>query len=897
MRVYPPIMCWEAEGDYLQHRLLPNISRYLGVGTELSMVALKNQVRHVEWYGGDSFPVEDIHWIARQYYYDLLKYAGLFANQQFLNEVFSVSPNMWCAAKRKHHFMTVEDEAFNMFEVRRVFSTRAMSQGFVNVISPNYLLRDYMAENEGLFNADPKAIPYFVADYAHTRRNVALRLSLRLCSGKVREDEMRRELMLIDADTDDIRKSFWHEICRCYSFGNKEPELDSKGNELLRCRVNGMDTVIGIEAIAMKRMFSEGTMRMENLYFICDETFKNLLLNDLRSAEYIAEDENGEKQFLGTELQGHVFQKYLPGQFLTFNGKHYEMLKVTSEGQIMVRRAADHIAGRPSYRQQRKYIIAATINSDIMGDSMDIGGIRITKQYADIRVETSGYWQMPKYNDFENGSQVKVNGIPERSYCGKQMLKIELTHGGNKISSEACRTIALLMNEVFRTLFAENQDFIVALCAGENDAPFTCNIASGDGFEASDSCIYIIEDSQLDIGLLEAVRRNFKRIMAIVCDYIDWHEAALEASVNPPAEPAPTSPDPISHDPETQDLPDEKPKKGLFKIIGDFFKKLFGKKKNEGDESQNESVLQDEDPEPVIEYEPEKPISPEKVTTAERRPYKERYYLLYGGTEVPESLDICGTKEFLVATGFGNSELKQARDGKSIADMLEKNFVPNKRGSNYCDFCGTELIGTEYEVLSDGRERCMICGRTSVKSEAEFIAMYNDVLRNMRSFFGIKITAPITVQMVNSKKLHRKLKKSFVPTGKQDPRTLGVAIKNSEGYFILVENGAPRLRSIMTMVHELTHIWQFLNWDMKAISKKYGEELELAVYEGMAKWAEIQYAYLINETEAAKREEIITRMRDDEYGQGFVKYADKYPLSIGTHLRGNTPFEDKESPL
>ena len=66
----------------------------------------------------------------------------------------------------------------------------------------------------------------------------------------------------------------------------------------------------------------------------------------------------------------------------------------------------------------------------------------------------------------------------------------------------------------------------------------------------------------------------------------------------------------------------------------------------------------------------------------------------------------------------------------------------------------------------------------------------------------------------------------------------------------------------------------------------------------MAKWAEIQYAYLIGETAAAKREEIITRCRDDEYGHGFLKYQERYPLNETTSLRGNaTPFTDKDRPL
>ena len=65
----------------------------------------------------------------------------------------------------------------------------------------------------------------------------------------------------------------------------------------------------------------------------------------------------------------------------------------------------------------------------------------------------------------------------------------------------------------------------------------------------------------------------------------------------------------------------------------------------------------------------------------------------------------------------------------------------------------------------------------------------------------------------------------------------------------------------------------------------------------MAKWSEIQYAYLINEAATAKREEILTCARDDEYGHGFLKYLACYPLSSGNHLKGASPFDDPKKPL
>lgn len=1006
-------MCWEADSERLQHRMLPNLSRYLGVGTELSIAALKNQIPETDWYGGEAFPVVDIHWIAKQYYYDLLHYADLPESQDTLDELFRVSANMWNARTLKRHYMTVEDESFNMFEIKRDFATRASEQGFINVISQDYLLRDYMAENDSIFNADPKAIPYIAADYAHTHRNVILRLCLRMSAGLVSETDVRQELMLIDADTKDLRESLYREICMWAGL----PEGTA-----------------GAEFIRMKRKFSIERERMEDMYYITDAAFSERLLGDLQSAGYIAEDEKGSRLYLGSELRGHVFQKYLPGQFFTFSGKYYEMRRVTSDGQVLVRRAADHITGRPSYRQVRNYRVTNAVDSTTMGDRVDTGRVSVTVQYADIEVETPAYWRMERYNDFAGGSRIEVNGVPKRSYHNKQLLRIEF---GASTAPEVVRTLTLLLNETFRTLFAENHAYIAAVTPEKAEAPLTFSLECLPEPSPERNMIYIIEDSQLDLGLLDSVRRNLDRIFAMICDYLDWHLTALEESLHPRPEPSPPN--------FTVDSDDGDDAKGWFgrmgkRIkrlgvrIGNVFRKIAGKppkpldgepkqaeaepitaeteilnensplpEMNDGaayageptsaagngagqepDEAETEREKLTEEPgettadaEPEnkddgaaaypgedeaesaadvpetvpehdgepdadaaengnaesdetadgpqllmsagaaprlysqydelaaagtveleqdpVDYEPVRLVRPTPMSG--RRPYHERHYLLFGGYGVPEHLDIEGTHELLIGLGYAGSELEQARKGQSAAELIEKTFIPGKSGSHYCDFCGTELFGTEYEILADGRERCISCGKTAVRSQAEFAELYAEVKKNMESFYGARITQPVRVEMVNAQKLHKRLGKTFVPTGNSDGRVLGVAIKDRKGYSILIENGSPRMQSVMTMAHELTHIWQYLNWNRKAIRANYGKAQELEVYEGMAKWSEIQYAYLVNEPASAKREEIVTRMRDDEYGRGFRKYVAKYPLTENTWLEKQTPFMDRERPL
>ena len=112
-----------------------------------------------------------------------------------------------------------------------------------------------------------------------------------------------------------------------------------------------------------------------------------------------------------------------------------------------------------------------------------------------------------------------------------------------------------------------------------------------------------------------------------------------------------------------------------------------------------------------------------------------------------------------------------------------------------------------------------------------------------------------------------------------------------------MENGVPRISLIATFAHELTHIWQYVHWDNNKSLKKCPSSKRLLVYEGMAKWVEIQYLYLIGETNAAKREEYITRNRPDEYGIGFCLYEDRYPLTREAMNCEETPFTANSYPL
>ena len=268
-------------------------------------------------------------------------------------------------------------------------------------------------------------------------------------------------------------------------------------------------------------------------------------------------------------------------------------------------------------------------------------------------------------------------------------------------------------------------------------------------------------------------------------------------------------------------------------------------------------------------------------------------YLLYGGTEAPEGVNYEETLKFLVEQlKYDGGELRQAREKKDGAGIVE----PDEKATEFCSYCGLPISGVDYYRLPDGRKRCTNCNRSLVKSVDELNSIFNTVILNMELFFGAVIDVPIKVEMIEERKMKKKLSKGLGDPPK-NALILGVAVEEKGKYTVYVENGIPRASLISTLAHELTHIWQYTHWNVKNIKKRYGSKMRLIVYEGMAMWTEIQYLYHIGESTIAKREELNTIAREDEYGVGFNLYVDKYPLATETMAFIETPFAKGEEPL
>lgn len=288
----------------------------------------------------------------------------------------------------------------------------------------------------------------------------------------------------------------------------------------------------------------------------------------------------------------------------------------------------------------------------------------------------------------------------------------------------------------------------------------------------------------------------------------------------------------------------------------------------------------------------ETPLAP----NATEIPYHERFYLKYRGGKRSTSLDLNGTRALLQKLGFDGGELRQAREGKDFAESY-RNADKDKNNQMHCSYCGAEISGAEFFRLPDGRVRCTTCSSTVVRTKTEVDELYRRVSTNMDNFFGATLNVPVSIEVVEHRKLKKKVRASLGTRDDQSVLILGVAINKKHKYSIILENGAPRISLIATFAHELTHIWQYTHWDNNKDLRKCPKSNRLLIYEGMAKWVEIQYLYLIGETNVARREEHITRNRSDEYGVGFRLYEDRYPLSRKAMSCENAPFTPDRYPL
>lgn len=994
-------MSWDVDGDFRRQELFDKQTKYLGNGVEIAAIAIKNQVPDVTWYSSTKSPIRDIKWISGQYYSTICRYMNIPCQQKSLYEKVNFVSNLWNSEQTKEQFIIVEDEFDNIFSMMRAFLSRATNQIFVNVLAENYLLRDYMRCNKRLFLSNPNAIPSYVADYARTERNVVLKLILLMTLWPVTESEAIRELHLAGIDTSDAYITIIELIKKYVPLTEKQE------------RSKVIDNLINIST--KRKTDDTFIIDSERLFYIPSNLFDEIFAKSLKNAFYIDEDEIDDSDYIDAKMYGHVLQTILPGQFVTYNGKYYQAKYISPQKGVILRRASNLYDGRKYYRQIRKYSIDSKKNYEIVSQKTVID-VEFVEFKSDITVETSGYLELNDNHDLKSAKLIDYTkdssvDLFTRNYRNKSILRIHIPDSDPK----TCYTLCLLMQEAFRSLFPDGWQYIAVVTdiPDEVEGMLTYMTYEVTG-DVETGYIYVIEDSDLDLGLLNAVEKNFNKIMEIITEFLDWHfEKMREPAHN----------DPLSKR-IVKGMKEEKKKRNAVLRVLDRIKKLFGKGKKdttkveieevekvekrgvdekaskskkpknavvktEGENKPEDNTIDKsiEEKTEVVDTESTENIAPVEQTysegefTVEDNPdavgvvinnttetetttdtgianveealgeddlaidindkkcnddsdenpdivaldgtdifdetgsvldnwffddefrkrdmvsvvktkYQLNCYLKFGFEDINDRLDLEKLLKTLRLRGWSNNDLTLARKRE-----LNPEDIVDLKAINHCDFCGLPISGVSFERLNDGRVRCNDCSSTAINKVEDFRDLFFETLEMVEGYFNIKYKVPINVKVTDAKEVNKGAGRIFKPSTEQTSRVLGFARAYKGTYSLVIENGSPRLAATDTIVHEMTHIWQYLNWNRSEIAEYYGMKSDACsakaldiVYEGMAMWVSVQYLYQIGEFYYAAKQEALAESRSDVYGIGFRLFKEEYPFVKDTSLLSRTPF-------
>ena len=970
-------MAWDADGDYGRQRLFDKQTQYLGGGVELASIAIKNQIPKVTWFSETKAPVRDIKWIAGQYYATICRGMNIPVQQKALFEKLEFVSNLWSTPPVRERFVIVEDEFCNLFSTMSMYLSRASRQIFINVLSESYLLRDYMRCNRTMFMSNPDTVPSLVPAYARTERNTVMQLILTMAFRPMTEDEIADELRIAGVETDDVFRTLTH---------------------LLHRYTDADDRVLTVRNL-LRDDDSNENLRTYDTFQISPAAFDAFFASTLKTAYYLIEDERGDRECIDARLFGHIAQALLPGQLVTYDGKYYQAKYISPELGVILRRASDLYDGRKYYRQVRRYTFGPC-ESDALVRTCRINDIDLTVLRRDFSVETTAYLEMKSNHDLRTAHLLDFSGDPawevlQRSYRNKNVLQLELPETTERMRLTFC----IVLSEMLRSIFPNGWPYLAVMTPRQEDVEGMLNyMVYGLEGDVNPNLIYIVEDSTLDLGLLEAVERKFPALMELMTDYFDWHAEKLREY---------ESKDPVMGEvvlpqAEQKQLQRERERESLFKRMVKRIRRIFGAKDEEETQEPPKPETPAEEPAPAEETakpetpaeftldngeteaqktEPELPpdepgaqeeyvleaeedgesatasedSQPEEAPAEEapsaktkteavsdedeeafvpeetdedadivhvdgtdifaptgldedldwledqfdqmgiRRMGKTRYqrecFLKFGYEEIDERIQTREVAAYLRAHSWGGGELYKAR--KRVAYDIALEYDP----SNCCDFCNKPLTGVSYERLADGRIRCNDCAATAISSLEEFQELFLKVRDTMEGIFGIQLNVPIDVITTDAVTIGAMTGLVFTPSTQYADRVLGFAQMSGGGFRIVIENGSPRLATIETISHELTHIWQYLNWNQNDIAARYGANNVDIVYEGMAMWTSVQFMYQIGEISQAAFAELNHEKRTDAYGVGFNLYRDKYPLLKEVGVVSLSPFRMKNRPL
>ncbi len=219
-------------------------------------------------------------------------------------------------------------------------------------------------------------------------------------------------------------------------------------------------------------------------------------------------------------------------------------------------------------------------------------------------------------------------------------------------------------------------------------------------------------------------------------------------------------------------------------------------------------------------------------------------YLKFGYNQIPGFFDVT-----TVFNCLEHISQRKPAPGKALAG---RTIVFDSSAMEHCSFCGRTVAVSAWR-FDDKRIMCEDCykHRTTERKEVkELLQQAYDTLENK---YAITLPRGIKIRFKSAASIAK------AAGSMQDRRILG--FYNEGRRELWVERGGPATCVLSTLMHELTHAWQYANLDMKHLDLKY--------IEGHSTYVEIQCTRALGDTVYADFWESNMEDRNDPYGEGY----------------------------
>jgi len=450
-----------------------------------------------------------------------------------LNKAIRLSKRLKYFAYKGSNYIVLNDLNCNLYDTIYKVALINGKKNYINILSPQYLLRDYMIAN---YEKNRSRLKYFLPYIPYEVENskvILYNLILQLTNFGVSEDILIRVFnqneIPISIDTDSVvpfAKALNYYI-------SKEFKISIDTYSYVILKKDNSNFVFD----TLEKSFNE----TKKVYMLDREILK-ILPNELFSEIIFTKD--GFVLDIEEQYTYNFYQKYLPGQKHFLNNSVYEIKEIiNSNNEINAHVEAVTDYTNNMYRQVRdiKMLNDMKVDETVSHKYEDI---MVTYMLGNVgfEVTTLGYYE------FNNGLMLKPNEYRYVKLSDKNIENIRRNYGNSRVLKIEYSKILNDTSDV-ETLFGADYKDIIAQCLvfvltetlysmlGDNANYVQVKAVVSNSYDVEDSNwvrpivvddkrenieIYIFEDVELERGLVDLIYKNIDNIFNIMYDYLEW---------------------------------------------------------------------------------------------------------------------------------------------------------------------------------------------------------------------------------------------------------------------------------------------------------------------------------------------------------------------------------------